>query len=156
MADVPKKSAQLFFPSHVKMKTTAARRIVNPSTGFQYEILAEEVDYVCPICKTEQPAPVNQNTEYFCPTCDWRYLIQGQSLWIWHPSSVGVKTEALAPGTHRTTLIDGQDTGELDALEEGKRASARWRQAVKNNEEDSFGKKTQILTVEKKGGDERR
>lgn len=147
MADVPKKSIQLFFRAHIVAKNNRPQRIVNPATGYQYEILAEDVDFICPICRYEQAAPVEENTEYACPKCTWRYLVVGMSLWMWHPSVVGVETVALAPGTRRSTLLDGaQDSSEEEAKEEQKRATARWRQAELNKQGDLFGKKIQILT----------
>ena len=143
---------------YIELKTNASKRIIDPNTGHQYEIGAEEVNYHCPICQHIQKAPAVELVDYACPKCKWHYKVQGDALVLWHPSTVGVHVPAEAPGYNPFSerLIDaGGDLGDSSRAEAASEfANNEWRKAMANNEGEDFGKKIQILTPEKlKGGD---
>ena len=148
MADVPKNHCCFALASHINLRRQAGKRVINPKTGHQYEIGVDEVDFICPICECIQAAPVQQNEEYACPRCNWRYLVIEDVLYLWSPAAVGVTTTPLKPGTRRQNLLESGDDGEEKALVERERARKDWLKARGNTESESFGLRTQSVVPE--------
>lgn len=114
MADLPAKAAKLYLRDFINQRDNAyAGRIINPSTGRQEEVFAEQVEFICPLCKFTQLAPVENNVEYACPRCDMRYLVENEMLAIWQTKDVGVETIPLAPGAR----VEDRDTEHLAILD---------------------------------------
>lgn len=128
---------------HLEFKPNAHKRIIDPNTGFQYEISHSEVNYICPICSHIQAAPAVEDFDYACPKCQWRYKLIGDLLVLWHPSSVGVELPAAHPGYNpfADKVIDaGGDLADpARAAGAQELATDRWLKAQANNEGDKFG-----------------
>lgn len=151
---IPPGAMKLYAIEHLELKPNSFNRIIDPNTGFQYEVSAPEVNLICPICKYTQAAPTIENLDYACPKCKWRYKLIGDMLVVWDPRTLGVTLPAAEPGESHfgDILIDGGgDLADPSRAAGAQRfATDEWLKARANNEGDKFGKKIQILTPEKK------
>lgn len=118
--DYPKTAIRLHLQHFLQLKKNRSQRIIDPHTLHQYEVLVDDLEYVCPICGFIQPAPPLSHTEYACPNCDWRYMNDREMLVIWDPKTVGRETFPLSPGEvpgkdniHGAILESGEDSKEI-------------------------------------------
>jgi DNA-directed RNA polymerase subunit RPC12/RpoP len=134
---------------HLQLKPNAHKRVIDPNTGFQYEISSPEVNYICPICSHIQAAPAVEDFDYACPKCEWRYKLIGDLLVLWHPSSVGVELPAAHPGYNpfADKVVDagGELADPARAAGAQEYATEQWLKARANNEGDTFGLKIQAV-----------
>ncbi len=148
--EIPPGGMALNVLQYLELKSNASKRIIDPNTGHQYEIGVDEVNYHCPICQHIQKAPAAEQVDYQCPKCKWAYKVQGDMLVLWHPSSLGIDLEYASPGYNPFSekLIDaGGSLGDQTRAEAASEfATDAWLKARANNEEETFGKKIQILT----------
>lgn len=155
MPDLPKECVKLYFAEFLQLRPNAAKRIINPQTGHQYEITQKEVDYICPICRHIQAAPYADGVEYECPKCKWHYKVYDEMLAIWNPKNLGVETYGYPPGAkpatiHKAELEGGTDTLDPEKVQDAYDKSTRqFKKAEVNNELDAYGKRIQILTPKK-------
>jgi DNA-directed RNA polymerase subunit RPC12/RpoP len=119
MFSYPKKALKLFLREHIRLRPNAAAgRVIDPRTGYQYEITQDMVDYICPLCRSTQAAPAQDGVEYACPYCDARYMTHDQMLVLWRPKDVGVETSPLPPGKRiedMETLLQAQVDSSVDS-----------------------------------------
>lgn len=148
MPQLPKGAIKLNLASHISIRKNAGRRIIT-QTGYQYEVTAEEIELICPICNHPQPAPTAQGVDYQCPKCRWYYKVYGDMLCCFSPSSIGVSIVALAPGERPEQVIFDGPSSEPDKLDRVYQESIDdWKKRKGNNEEEAWGRKTQVIMAD--------
>jgi hypothetical protein len=124
-------------------------RVVDMKRSHQHEVLAEDVEYTCPICKTIQLAPPLNGVDYECPGCKYHYKVYDDLLCVWNPESLGVKTTALPPGSRPLTVADDYLSGDEDRAEALKQEAIRdWARRGQTDKPH-----TQIIVPERKDED---
>lgn len=145
MPNFPPNSVKMKLVEHLQIRPNAHKRVIDPNTGYQYEVLYKDVQLACPICQYMQPAPPCAGVDYQCPKCKWNYKIYEEMLVVWNPATLGVSTEALAPGTnpYERAVDDsgGQDPERADAIYEESRQD--WLKTEANREK--WAKRIQSL-----------
>ena len=165
MTDIPKCAGKFYLRDFVeKRRGDFGGRIIDPSTGHQEEVFAEQVEFTCPNCRLIQLAPPDQNVEYACPRCDTRYLVDGEMLAVWDPKRVGVTTHAEKPGTrvedrgtpHGAILDTGSDPMDPEKVKHAYLESIKKFLKKSVNSPDGtgsdFAKKTQVGSTGKGNG----
>lgn len=124
--DIPPGAIRFNLRPYVKLIKRGVR-VIDTKRSRQHEILAEDVEYTCPICHTIQLAPPLNGVDYECPGCKYHYKVYDDLLCIWNPESLGVKTVALPPGTRPLVVTDDYLTGDESRAEAIKdEENARW------------------------------
>ena len=147
MDSVPDKALPFEFRLYITRRPNAYQRVIVPKTGYNYELTHEEVDYHCVICRYAQTAPTQYNTPYECPRCKFHYMVKGSTLYVWHPSTVGVPYTVYPPGAQPPqTIVDDGGSNDPEKAEAERKRTQKEFIAKELNKEGDFGKAIQILT----------
>lgn len=138
--NLPPNAIKLNLIEHLTHSAARTQRIVDPSSGYQFEIDHKLFDLICPICKHGQIAPEYEGVDYRCPQCGWHYKVLGKMLAVWDPRALGVDVKALAPGEQPAETVLAGGSGDAFAAEAARKEStAAW-----NADPDNWGKKVQV------------
>lgn len=148
--EFPPSALKFNLTEFIRIKPAAGQRIIDPQTGYQYEITYKDVELDCPICHRVQPAPPIALADYRCPGCGWYYKVQDNLLVVFSPQSIQVTINALEPGEFPPQMVvDGAIQDSDSVAVQYKNSTDTWRRAVGNNEEkEAWGRRVQILTTE--------